>query len=92
MTAYHSSLSLSMANKTPSSAKKHHKSTEPESCQTAKISFLLLPSYRLVQNCVNLSQWFSHKTATFCMEQCMSPLLFLNFEVTRHLKLLTQEL
>jgi len=83
-----------MANKTPSSAKKRHESTKPESCQTAKIGFLLLPSYMLhvVQNCVNLSQWFSHKTATFCMEQCMSPLLFLHFEVTRHLKLLPQEL
>ena len=36
-------------------------------------------SIGLVQICVTLSRWFSHKTA----EQCTSPSLFQRFEVTR---------
>jgi len=32
---------------------------------------------------MTLSQWVSHKTATFYTEQCTSPSLFHNFEVTR---------
>jgi len=35
----------------------------------------------LVQNCMTLSWWFSHKPATFYTE-CTSPLLFHNFEVS----------
>ena len=37
----------------------------------------------LVQICVTLSRWFSHKTAAFFTEQCTSPSLFSRFEVTR---------
>ena len=37
----------------------------------------------LVQICVTLSRWFSHKTAAFFTEQCTSPSLFPRFEVTR---------
>jgi len=33
---YHSPSSVFMTNNTPSGTKKHHKSTEPESCQMAK--------------------------------------------------------
>ena len=40
-------------------------------------------SDRLVQNCVTLSQWFWCKTAAFITEQCTSPSLFYNFEVSR---------
>jgi len=32
---------------------------------------------------MTLSQWFSQKTAAFYTEQCTSPLLFHNFEVSR---------
>ena len=46
-------------------------------------SFFLFSSSsdRLVQNCVTLSQWFSHKTAAFYTKQCTIPSLFHNFEV-----------
>ena len=37
----------------------------------------------LVQNCMTLSQWFSHKTAALFTEQCTSSLLFHNFEVLK---------
>ena len=30
----------------------------------------------IVQHCVTVSRWFSHKTAAFYIEQCTSPLLF----------------
>ena len=36
----------------------------------------LLSSDRLAQYCVNLSRWFTHETAAFCMEECTTPLLF----------------
>ena len=72
---------------TPSSTKKHQKSTEPESCQMAKMCFFFSSSSSssdgLVQNCMTLSQWFSHKTAAVYTEQCSSPLIFNNFEVSR---------
>ena len=45
--------------------------------------FFLLSSDRLVQICVTLSLWFSHKTAAFFTEQCTSPSLSSRFEVTR---------
>jgi len=35
----------------------------------------------LVQNCITLSQQFSHKTAALYPEWCTSPLLFHNFQV-----------
>ena len=53
-----------------------------QSHQTAKM-FFSSSSDRLVQICVTLSWWFSHKTAAFFTEQCTSPLLFSRFEVTR---------
>ena len=61
--------------------KKHSISTY----QTRKsfFFFLLLQMGYVVQNCMTLSQWVSHKTATFYTEQCTSPSLFHNFEVTR---------
>jgi len=37
----------------------------------------------LVQHCMTLSQWFSHKTAAFYSKQCTSPSLFYNFDVSR---------
>ena len=48
----------------PSSTKKHHKSTAPESRRTTKMfSFFL--SDRLFKNSVTLWQWFLHKAAAF---------------------------
>ena len=44
--------------------------------------FFLLSSDRLAQYCVNLSRWFTHKTA-FYTEQCTTPSLFHNFEVSQ---------
>ena len=41
---YHSSSSVFVANKTPSGAKKHHRSIEQESYQTAKMFFRLAGS------------------------------------------------
>jgi len=57
-----------MTNNTPSGAKMHRECTEPESRQTAKVFFFLSSSSSsssdgLVQICVTLSRWFSHKTA-----------------------------
>jgi len=49
-----------------------HKSTEPDSHQTAKYNFL--SSDGLAQNCVNLSQWFHPK------QQLVS---IYNFEVSQ---------
>jgi len=37
----------------------------------------------LAQYCVNFSRWFMHKTAAFYTEQCTTPLLFHNFEVSQ---------
>ena len=72
--------------KNASKQKKHRKSTEPESCQTAKIFCFLSSSCSssdgLIQNRVTLWWWFSHKTAAFYTEQCTSPSLFHNFEVS----------
>ena len=80
-------------NNTPSGTKKHRKSTEPESRQTEKMFFFLSSSSSssspssssdgLVQICITLSQWFSHKTAAFSTEQCTSPSVFSRFEVSR---------
>jgi len=32
---------------------------------------------------MNLSYWFTHETTAFCMEQCTTPSLFHNFEVSQ---------
>jgi len=78
-----------MANSTPSGAVKHRESTEPESGQTVKMFFflsfflLLSSSDGLAQHCVNLSRWFTHETAAFYIEQCTTPSLFHNFEVSQ---------
>ena len=73
-----------MANSTPSGAVKHRESTEPESGQTVKMFFFLLSSSDgLAQHCVNLSRWFTHETAAFYTEQCTTPSLFHNFEVSQ---------
>jgi len=47
--------------------------------------FFLLSSSSdgLVQVCVTLSRWFSHKTVEFFTEQCTGPSLFSRFEVLR---------
>jgi len=80
-----------MTNNTPSGARKHRESTEPESRQTAKtFSFFFFTKFSasssdgLVQICVTLLRWFSHKTAAFFTEQCTSldqPIAFFQFEV-----------
>ena len=55
-----------------------------ESRQIVNSFFLLASSSDgLVQNCTTLSQCFSHKTAAFYTEQCTSPSLVHNFEVSR---------
>ena len=79
-----------MTNNTPIGTKKHRESTKPESHQMPKMFFLLLlllqssSSDRLVQICVTLSWWFSHKTEAFSTEQCTSLLVyFYRFEVLR---------
>ena len=48
-----------------------------------KLVFLLLSSGRQVENCVTFSQWFSHKTAAFHTEQCMTPSFFHKSEVSQ---------
>ena len=73
-----------LTNKTPSGAEKHHESTQPNSSKTAKLFFFfLLSSDGLAQYCVNLSRWFTHETAAFSTEQCTTPSLFHNFEVSQ---------
>jgi len=77
-----------MINKIPSGAEKHHESTEPESAKTTKLFFFLFffsffLQTVLVQYCVNLTHWFMHETAAFYTEQCTTPSLFHNFEVSR---------
>ena len=74
-----------MTSNMPTGAKKHRENTEPESHQMAKcFSFFFFFLFRQASsNCVTLSQWFSHKTAAFWPDQCTSPLLFHNLEVSR---------
>ena len=45
--------------------------------------FLLSSSDGLAHYCVNLLGWFTHETAAFYTEQCTTPSLFHNFEVSR---------
>ena len=80
---YNPSSSVFMTNKTPSGAEKHHESSKPESSKVAKMFFFLLSSDGLAQYCVNLSRWFMHETAAFYTEQCTTPSLFHNFEVSQ---------
>jgi len=72
-----------MTNKTPSGTEKHHESTEPESSKMTKMFsfFSLLQTGWL--NIVWTSRWFMHETAAFYMEQCTTPLLLHNFEVSQ---------
>jgi len=73
-------------------AKKHRKSTKPESHQTAKMYFFLSSSsHGLVQICVTLSRWFSHKTAAFPLSSAPAYRFFPGLILTRELKLLTEE-
>ena len=58
----------------------NHKVTRRPKCFSSSSSS---SSDELVQICVTLSRWFSHKTAAFFTEQCTSPSLFSRFEVTR---------
>jgi len=84
MTTYCSSSSVFVTNKTHNGARKRHESTQPNSSKTAKLFFfLLLSSDGLAQYCVNLSRWFTHETAAFSTEQCTTPSLFHNFEVSQ---------
>ena len=81
------SSSVFMTNKTPTGARKHRESTQPNSSKTAKLFFFLLLSFflssdGLAQYCVNLSRWFTHETAAFSTEQCTTPSLFHNFEAS----------
>ena len=50
--------------------------------QNGQIVFLL-SSDGLAPYCVNLLCWFTHETAAFYTEQCMTPSLFYNFEFSR---------
>jgi len=77
-----------MTNKTPNGARKHRESTQPNSSKTAKLFFFFFLSFflssdGLAQHCVNLSRWFTHETAAFSTEQCTTPSLFHNFEVSQ---------
>ena len=80
-----------MTNKAPSGVKRHHEDIEPERCQMAKMFFSFF-FFRLVQNCVNLSWQFSHKTAAFYCDQCTICHFFTTSKSHRRLKLPTQEL
>ena len=64
---YHSSSSVFMMNNTPSGMKKYCESTEPESCQMAKMFLSFSSLDGLVQNCVTLSRWFHTKQQHFTL-------------------------
>jgi len=74
-----------MTKKTPSGARMYREGTKPGTRKTGQMFFffLLLSSDGLAPYCVNLSRWFTHETAAFYTEQCTTPSLFHNFEVTR---------
>jgi len=48
--------------------------------------FYFSSSGGLIQNCMNLPQRFSHKTAAIYSDQCTTPLLFHNFKVIKTLE------
>ena len=82
---YRSSSTVFMMNNTPSGAKKHRESTEPESRQITAERFFFISSSSsngLVQIYVTLSRWFLDKTAAFSTEQCTNSSLFSRFEVS----------
>jgi len=47
------------------------------------VFFFFLSSDGVAQCCINLSRWFTHKTAAFFTEQCTTPSLLHNFEVSQ---------
>jgi len=70
----------------PSCAKKHRKQkrkTKRKKVTRQPTSFLSSSSDRRVQKCMT-PWWFSGKTAAFYTEQCTSPSLFHNHEVSWH--------
>jgi len=94
ITMYHSSSSVFMTNKTPSGARKHCKSTKQ---RTRKTKAKCFSSDRLAQYCMNLSRWFTHKTAAFCTELCKPHYLFTTSKsrealVTTHSKTMASSL
>jgi len=67
-----------LTNKTPSSARKHRKGTKPRTRKIGQMFFFfLLSSDGLAQYCMNLSHWFTHEIAAFCMEQYTTPSLYM---------------
>jgi len=79
--------------------KKASQSTKPRTHKTGQMFFFLLSFFLssdgVAQYCMNLSRWFTHETAAFCREQCTTPSLFHNFEVslvTTHSKTMASSL
>jgi len=72
-----------MKNNIPSGAKKHRKSTQPESCQTAKTVMKESRKFELAHLKKLKEKHFSHKTTEFSIEQCTSPSLFYRFEISQ---------
>jgi len=83
-----------MTYNTPSSMKKHRKSTEPESHQTAKMFFLSSSSSDgLAQNCVTLSRWFHTKQQHFTLSSAPAHHFSTIFgSLTRRFKPVTKQL
>ena len=85
---YNSSSSVFLAKKTPSvvNNRRESKLTAPKSRQTAKIGFLLLLLRLASSNLADSLTTCLHKTAAFYTEQCTTPSLTGNFEVSRGLE------
>jgi len=79
---YHPSLIVFMTNKTPSGAEKQLKSTEPESSKMAKTSSFFFRQQASSIVCKLLAVVYTRKV-TFFPEQCTTPSLFHNFEVSQ---------
>ena len=65
-----------------------NESTESESSKTAKMFFFFFRFFSpssdgLAQYCVDFSRWFTHETAAFYTEQCTTPSLLHNIEVSQ---------
>jgi len=54
-----------------------------QNCFSSSSSSFFPSSRGLAQYCVNLSHWFTHETAAFSTEQCMTPSLLHNFEASQ---------
>jgi len=67
------------------------KNITKESHLTAKM-FSFSSSDGLVQNCVILLQWFTHKVAAFYTEQCTSPSLFTTLKSHKAVEPVTEKL